>query len=69
MMSMNITVNGARQTLDGNKTLNDIVLSFCQNNRRVIAELNGEIVKNPRWEEIILKDGDTLELVSFVGGG
>lgn len=69
MMSMNITINGSEQKLNGTKSLNEIIHQFSKDNRRVIAELNGEIVKSPRWEDIILKDGDALELVSFVGGG
>jgi len=35
----------------------------------VITELNGQIIKVPQRESIVLKDGDTVELVSFVGGG
>ena len=66
---MTITINGKTQEFSGETSLNDIVQKFCQSTQRVIAELNGEIVKDPRWENIIIKDGDTLELVSFVGGG
>lgn len=66
---MNITINGAKQMYAGAKSLNEIVLQFSQNKRRVVAELNGEIIKNHRWDEVVVKDGDILELVSFVGGG
>ncbi len=69
MMSMNIRINGSERTFTGTKNLNEIILQFRKDNRRVIAELNGEIIKSPRWEEIVMKDGDTLELVTFVGGG
>ncbi len=66
---MTITLNGKSQEFSGETSLNDIVQQFCRSTRRVIAELNGEIVRDPRWDEIIIRDGDTLELVSFVGGG
>ncbi|MGE0268539.1 MAG: sulfur carrier protein ThiS [Candidatus Omnitrophota bacterium] len=66
---MNIRINGSERTFTGTKNLNEIILQFRKDNRRVIAELNGEIIKSPRWEEIVMKDGDTLELVTFVGGG
>ncbi len=35
----------------------------------VVAELNGNIVKRERWKEAKIKEGDKLEIVSFVGGG
>lgn len=66
---MTITVNGKLQEFPGQPSLHDIVQQFCESSRRVIAELNGEIVRDPRWDEIVIRDGDTLELVSFVGGG
>lgn len=69
MMSMNIRINGSERTFTGTKNLNEIILQFRKDNRRIIAELNGEIIKSPRWEKIVMKDGDTLELVTFVGGG
>ena len=36
---------------------------------RVAVELNRNIVPRDRWVEILLKDGDRLEVVHFVGGG
>ena len=36
---------------------------------RVAVELNEEIVLKSTYDEIILKDGDSVEVVRFVGGG
>ncbi|MEG0962626.1 MAG: sulfur carrier protein ThiS [Lachnospiraceae bacterium] len=36
---------------------------------RIAVELNGEIVSKSKYEEVILKEEDHLEVVSFVGGG
>ncbi|AGX43489.1 sulfur carrier protein ThiS [Clostridium saccharobutylicum] len=35
----------------------------------VAVECNGSIVPKTQYEEKILTDGDTIEVVSFVGGG
>ncbi|MDD6483068.1 MAG: sulfur carrier protein ThiS [Clostridiales bacterium] len=35
----------------------------------VAVELNGKIVPRAEYESTVLKDGDKLEVVSFVGGG
>lgn len=37
--------------------------------KRVAVELNGEIVPKSIYNQVILKDGDHIEVVSFVGGG
>ena len=34
-----------------------------------ITELNEEIIPKERYQEIILKDNDVLEVLSFMGGG
>ncbi len=36
---------------------------------RIAIECNEEFIPKAQYEETILKDGDTLEVVSFVGGG
>lgn len=39
------------------------------NPQRIAVELNGEILPKSQYSEAILKDGDTVEIVNFVGGG
>ena len=36
---------------------------------RVAVERNGEIVPKAHYGETVLEDGDSVEVVSFVGGG
>ena len=36
---------------------------------RVAVERNGEIVPKSQYAQTVLADGDSLEVVSFVGGG
>ncbi|MBZ7948299.1 sulfur carrier protein ThiS [Campylobacter sp. RM9929] len=35
----------------------------------IALELNGEIIPKDRFENLILKENDKVEIVSFVGGG
>ncbi|MBZ7931616.1 sulfur carrier protein ThiS [Campylobacter sp. LH-2024] len=35
----------------------------------IALELNGEIISKDRFENLILKENDKAEIVSFVGGG
>ena len=36
---------------------------------RIAVEINCEIVPKSTYGSTVLKDGDTVEVVSFVGGG
>ncbi|MCK5013418.1 MAG: sulfur carrier protein ThiS [Candidatus Omnitrophica bacterium] len=66
---MNITLNGKLKEFLPALNLKSAVEQFRKDKTPVVAELNGEIIKLPRWEETTLKEGDIVELVSFVGGG
>ena len=37
--------------------------------KRIAVELNGDILPKYSYSETMLKDGDRLEVVTFVGGG
>jgi thiamine biosynthesis protein ThiS len=50
-------------------TLAALVESLDMKPDRVAVELNRDIVPRDRWSETLLKDGDRLEIVHFVGGG
>ena len=66
---MKITLNGQVKEFPNIPNLENIVEQFCKDKNPVIAELNGEIIKNPLWDKTVIKEGDAIELVSFVGGG
>ena len=66
---MKIILNGQPQECAESTRLKNIIDQFCQDTRFVIAEVNGAIVKNTQWPARTLSDGDTIELVNFVGGG
>lgn len=39
------------------------------NPQRIAVELNGEILPKAQYGNTVLKDGDVVEIVNFVGGG
>lgn len=65
---MEITVNGDKTALEEMS-----VLSFLQkidiDPKRVAVELNLDILPKAEYESTMLKEGDQLEIVHFVGGG
>ncbi|HEX2329536.1 MAG TPA: sulfur carrier protein ThiS [Candidatus Angelobacter sp.] len=66
---MQIQLNGeARDVADG-ITLAALVSQLGMKADRVAVELNLEIAPRTTWGVTVLKPGDKLELVHFVGGG
>jgi len=66
---MKITVNGHNKTLTGSANLKTAIGNIVKDPSKVIAELNGKIIKKELWTSTSIKEGDKLELVAFVGGG
>lgn len=63
-----VKVNGELQDIVG-KTVSEYLETTDYDPKRIAVERNGEIVFKSQYEETILQDGDTVEVVSFVGGG
>ncbi len=66
---MQITVNGNNAGLEPKMSIRQY-LGTCQIDLAgVVVEINQKIIKKQEWEITELKDGDIVELISFVGGG
>lgn len=63
-----ITINGEK-LFENEIKLTDYLLEKNYKTQRIAVELNGEILPIAKYPETILKDGDKVEIVSFVGGG
>ena len=66
---MHITLNGEPFELDSPLSLISLLERLEIDPRRVAVEHNLTIVKRHRFPEVIVGDGDQVEIVNFVGGG
>ncbi len=66
---MIISLNGERKEFPNGLTVRGLLESLDIRHQRVAVELNETIVKKDRYEETLVRDGDALEVVSFMGGG
>lgn len=72
MNSHSITVNGENREYAASvfpATVLALIESLDINPQLVVAEVNGDIIKRDNFAGHALADGDTVELVRFVGGG
>lgn len=63
-----VKINGSELDVAG-KTVSEYLATTSYDPKRIAVELNEEIVPKSQYEQTVLKDGDTVEVVSFVGGG
>lgn len=67
--SIKITVNGDTREFDSKSSLDDLLRVLDLDPRMVVVERNRSIVRRPQLAATLLEDGDSVELVHFVGGG
>ena len=66
---MVISLNGESRQFPDPLTVAALVESLGYAGKRIAVERNGEIVPRGRHADVVLADGDRLEIVVAVGGG
>ncbi len=66
---MRVTINGEARDLAGRPTVADLLGELRLDPRTVAVERNKLLVRRVVFGQTMLDDGDTLEIVTFVGGG
>ncbi len=63
-----VKING-KETDAAGKTIAEYLAEAGMDKGRVAVEVNGDIVPRAQHTEHVIADGDTIEIVRFVGGG
>ncbi len=63
-----VKVNGNDLDIAG-KTLAEYLATTNYDRARIAVEINCEIVPKASYDSTVIKDQDSIEVVSFVGGG
>jgi sulfur carrier protein len=66
---ISLQINGKRVELDEPTRLLAYLDQLGVNSRAVAVEQNGAIVERSEYEAVVLREGDTVEIVRMVGGG
>ena len=64
-----IRVNGKLKSIPDNYKISNLVKELKIPLKKVAIELNQEIIDKKKINKIILKKGDKIEIVHFIGGG
>ena len=68
-MSINVTINGKSYSLDHDTLVSVLLQELHISPETVIISINRRVVDQDKLEDILVKDGDELELLQIVGGG
>ncbi len=66
---MGLKINGEEREVPENITVSELLEFFNIQPGRVAVEVNLNIVKKRDYDKHLLKEGDVVEIVNFVGGG
>ncbi len=69
---MNLTINGELKSIEakqGTLSLSNLIKRLEHHPLLIVVELNGTILPPGNWDQQQIHDGDSLEIVTIVGGG
>ena len=66
---MKIKINGKEKAVDKKKNIAELVSGEGFVPEHIVVEHNLRIVPKEEWSGVILSEDDSVEILSFVGGG
>ncbi len=64
-----VQLNGRTREIAGGRSVLSLLESLDLRPGMVVVELNRDILERDGYDDVGVADGDTIELVHFVGGG
>ena len=68
-LNFSIQLNGESYAVVGDARLSRLIEKLNLRRGRIAIELNQAVIPKAEWANILLRPGDTVEIVNFVGGG
>ena len=66
---MIIKINGKENSVETKMNLHELITDKKLSPEKIVVEHNFNIVPQDKWQDIVLDENDTIEIVSFVAGG
>jgi sulfur carrier protein len=66
---ISIVLNGEPYVIEGDARLTTLIAALKMKPTRIAVELNREVVPKAQYGKIVLREGNEVELINFVGGG
>jgi thiamine biosynthesis protein ThiS len=66
---MEVMVNGDFHDFEKGTTLAQMLVALDMPLKKIAVERNLEVVPKSTYQDVVLKEGDKLEIIHFIGGG
>jgi len=66
---MNVRINGREESLPEGRITLQLVINRGLIPERIVLEVNLQVIPRENWAAVSLNEDDSVEIVSFVGGG
>jgi len=67
--SITLTINGRERQLPAELSLPALLTELGVDRRMVAVAHNGDVIPRATYDDVIVRDGDRIEVVRMVGGG
>ena len=64
-----IQLNGDPYEINAQTNLNELLNKLKIEKNKVAIEVNGEIIQKDKYQNLVLRKDDKVEIVHFIGGG
>lgn len=64
-----IRVNGREHEYIKDMTIEELIVALEYNSVRIAVEYMGQILPRSEYGQVVIADGDCIEIVCFMGGG
>ena len=69
MPKVKIILNGEETMVDQSISIETLIRQLNLDSKKIAVEKDGEIADYSNFSEIILSEGNRIEIVHFIGGG
>ena len=69
LIDMIVQINGERREIGTSLSVAQLLEELSLRPGRVVIELNRDVLPRDAYQNTLLKEGDAVEIVHFVGGG
>jgi len=66
---MKIFLNGEEVKLESALSMSSLLEKYLLDKRKIAVERNFEIVPHSSFSEVVIEEGDRIEIIHFIGGG
>ncbi len=66
---ISIKLNSKNKEIEKNTSISKLIILLNLKSNGIVMEVNLNIIKKEKFDKYLLKNGDVVEIITFMGGG